>query len=211
MSYQLNITFDEEALQRVYAKGQAVTLARIADSTPPSSTTIAWLMNAPFNNNVISWDEAYQIYVNNSTLLKPGASIHLLGVTPGKLGGRYSFADGAFAVDPAGANPEGFELRNEQDGPVVLGLALKARVNGTDALAATSAFELRGGEARNVSPGTMLAIFLATYLDDGTVLRMIPTDALKLDLSAQGPMITIAYNTATDQFEQLPSARSADA
>lgn len=207
MSYQLNITFDEQGLRQVYHRGQAVTLARIADSTPPSSTTIAWLMNAPFNNNTINWEEAYQIYVTNSTPLKPGVNVNLNGVTPGKPGARYSFADGAFTVDPAGHNPDGFELRNDQDGPAALGLALKARVNGTDTLAATSVFELVGGEVRNVSPGTTLAIFLATYLDDGTVLRAVPASALMLDLSAQGSMISVAYNAATDLFELVPSAR----
>jgi len=206
MHYELNITFDQKGLQRVYDLGQAVALARSADSTPPSSTTIAWLMNMPFNSNQITWEEAYAFYVTTTTPLKPGININLNGVTPGKLGARYTLDNGSFSVDPAGTNPQGFEVVNHQDGPARFGLALKAWVNGTERIAATSVFELVSGEARNVTPGNTLAIFLATYLDDGTVLRMIPTNALTLDLSTQGPVISVAYNEATNSFELVQPA-----
>lgn len=205
MRYQINILFDPQSLEAIYNLGLGVTVVQNSDSTPTIPNPVAWQMFQPFESNTVAWDDDYAVYATDTPLIA-GAGIVPMAMTPGRTGWRYSFANGEFTTADGGNNPQGYEIVNAQDSPLRFGTTKAALVNGAEYVTATSIFAVAPGQSRNVTPQASISVFLSTYLNRGMVLRMVPINALLLQLSPGSPLAQIQYDPSTNGFILDPSA-----
>ncbi|MFL9841812.1 hypothetical protein ABS767_12620 [Sphingomonas sp. ST-64] len=197
MRYQLTLLFDQQSLEHIRNSGLSVTIVRDADIA--AGLAVAWQTFHPLPNNLVEWDDDDEVYGTFSQL-NPGAEIIPAATTHAVRGWRYTFGNGWFTATPGGSNPDGYELVNGTDAPVVLGLAKGAVVDGQHRVVPASAFFVPPGLSVRISPQSRVSAFLSTNINSGVVLGRAPMNAFSVELSPERPTARIRYDEATGGF-----------
>jgi hypothetical protein len=202
MLYQLDIKIDGIGLNTIYNSGQAVTLVKSVVSSPlvSGNLPIAWLEFQPFQDNLVHWIENYYVYATVTTL-QGGATIVMTSVssTPVQAGWTYTFANGQFSSAPGGASGV-FTVVNNMQGIINFGLAQYATVNNTSVFAPLNAVPVPYNESVTFTPVENVSIFLSSYLNNGTVISQVASNALAVTLTSQNPTANIGFNDSSNTF-----------
>jgi hypothetical protein len=214
MIFTLNISLPSAAVSTINGAGQKVTLAQevtaIAEtgSAVPKSdqvtgdqTPVAWLTFSPFENNTVGWSGALQFYAT-TTPLDPGAVLAINSRTAEQngiqLGSGYTFANGVFT--PATGVPGAYVVENQQADSFSFGLLAAATLNGTSATGPLDALPMLSNQDGFFYPPAAVYIFLSSASQNGTVLPVIPSGALELDLTSGSLDADVCFNDTTNEF-----------
>ncbi|MCP5113924.1 MAG: hypothetical protein GY953_24080, partial [bacterium] len=135
-TFQLDTQFTKTDLERFFASGSNVVVAKPTDGDDPN---VAWLVYQPLTDNTIIWEEKYGIYASTAEIVN-GAQLNQISQTefPAEDGRKYTLAPyGAFGPSGPGGTPNAFTATNEFDnlpkGLLTFGLFQDATINDTAA------------------------------------------------------------------------------
>lgn len=216
MTFSLTITLDQTAVSNINAAGQAITLAQsvtaIAESAADgissrdstAATAIAWLAFSPFEKNTVSWGGDLGLYAT-TTPLDPGSVLainsHTAEQNPIQLGFVYTFANNVFTS--AAGTGDAYVVDNQesqQQGAFSFGLLSTATVNSSPSTGPLDALPMLSNQDGFFYPPTAVYIFLSSASQNGTVLPVIPSGALELDLTSGSLDAEVCFNDTTNEF-----------
>lgn len=201
-NYKLNINFSDAALQTIYSAGQKLALVKTVEGD--SGEPVIWVATLPFENNVIEWENNYQLYASREEAIH-GATISKLSETEGITDLDFDFKDGIFQnAQPnrrVGANEYGIHNAMNAYASLTFGLAEAVRVNG----------ELQRGKPINaillpynhtavMSPVEKVQVFLANSIDDGVVQTKEFSNVINLTYSGNEVEKSIRYDETKGIF-----------
>lgn len=201
-NYKLNINFSDAALQTIYSAGQKLALVKTVEGD--SGEPVIWVATLPFENNVIEWENNYQLYASREEAIH-GATISKLSETEGITDLAFDFKDGIFQnAQPnrrVGANEYGIHNAMNAYASLTFGLAEAVRVNG----------ELQRGKPINaillpynhtavMSPVEKVQVFLANSIDDGVVQTKEFSNVINLTYSGNEVEKSIRYDETKGIF-----------
>lgn len=201
-NYKLNINFSDAALQTIYSAGQKLALVKTVEGD--SGEPVIWVAALPFENNVIEWENNYQLYASREEAIH-GATISKLSETEGITDLAFDFKDGIFQnAQPnrrVGANEYGIHNAMNAYASLTFGLAEAVRVNG----------ELQRGKPINaillpynhtavMSPVEKVQVFLANSIDDGVVQTKEFSNVINLTYSGNEVEKSIRYDETKGIF-----------
>lgn len=200
MIQQLNIQFSPSDLSQFLQSGQQVVLVRASNIPGPS---VAWLTFSPFQQNTITWEENYEIYVSN-TQLQPGAQITLNAAIPAQPNQRYVLQS-MFLQDAGPQNPPGepgsFQVVNQDFQMMAVGLAQSPQVNGAHAPASPiNVVQVFPQQLTVIMPENRVWIFAAAFLQSGTVISQLPGNALPVDFQSGTTSVNVQYDASRGGF-----------
>lgn len=158
----------------------------------------------PFENNVIEWENNYQLYASRQEAMH-GASISKLSETEGITNLAFDFKDGIFqnaqANKAVGSNQYGIHNAMDAYASLTFGLAEAVRVNG----------ELQNGKPINaillpynhtavMSPVEKVQVFLANDIDDGVVQTREFSNVIEVTYTGNESEKTIRYDETKGIF-----------
>ena len=202
MQYQLNISIDSAGLSQIYAANQAITIVKSVVTNPLSTGNlpIAWIQFQPLQENLVTWQESYNIYAT-TTALQAGATIVQTSVTgvPVQTGWTYLFSKGQFAGSQGG--PSGtFNMTNQQGGLFNFGLSQQAIVNNVPVMAPLNAIPVLNNEGASFTPEETISIFLSNAVNNGVVLSQVASNALVVTLTSQSASANIGFTDSNNTF-----------
>jgi hypothetical protein len=206
MQCTININIDSAGLQKIYGAGQYVTLVKSVQSMVEiprpagSGVTIAWITFKPFEKNIVSWNDNYYIYATTSELM-PGHLVTMNTLTdePVQLGWTYTFRHGQFSPAAKGT-ANAFTVVDMMNGVFGFGLAQRATVNNASTITPLSAISSLFNQQIFISPAREMFIFLSSVGSSGSVLYVIPDNALTLPLTGRGLTATAGFNDQNNTF-----------
>lgn len=200
--YKLNVAFSDAALQTIYAAGQKLAIVKNVEGD--SGNPVVWVSTLPFEDNVIEWENNYQLYASRQEAMH-GATISKLSETSGITGLEFDFQDGVFknaqSTKAVGSNQYGIHnVMNAYPG-LTFGLAEAVRVNG----------EMQSGKPINaillpynhtavMSPIEKVQVFLARDIDDGVVQTREFSNMISLEYSGNESEKSIRYDEVKGIF-----------
>lgn len=214
MQYQLSINIDSAGLANIYAANQYITIVKSVTANPLQSGNlpVAWISFQPFQSNIVTWVETYNIYATVSSL-QSGATIKQTSVTdvPVQTGMTYTLAEGSFSSASGGGSGV-FTCANQQAPMLNFGLSQEAVINGVTVNAPLNAVPILYDESASFTPIENVSIFLSNIVNNGVVLSQIASNALPVTLTSQTPTATIGFADASNTFflEQQKQRTQAD-
>lgn len=195
-TYKLNITFTDAALETIYAAGQKLAIVKHVEGD--SGSPVIWVSTLPFENNVIEWENNYQLYASRQEAMN-GATISKLSETTGITSLEFAFKEGFFqdaqTSKMVGSNEYGVHNAMDAYPSLTFGLAEAVRVNG----------ELQTGKPINaillpynhtavMSPIEKVQVFLANDIDDGVVQTREFSNAIEVTFRGNETEKSIRYD-----------------
>lgn len=200
--YKLNVTFSDAALQTIYAAGQKLAIVKNVEGD--GGDPVIWVATLPFENNVIEWENNYQLYASRQEAMH-GATISKLSETAGITSLEFDFKDGIFQnAQPSkavGSNQYGIHNAMDAYSSLTFGLAEAVRVNG----------EMQSGKPINavllpynhtavMSPVEKVQVFMARDIDDGVVQTREFSNMINLTYSGNESEKSIRYDETKGIF-----------
>lgn len=198
-SYKLTIQFKTKDVHIINESKQQITLVKEVHGS--NGSPVSWVTFSPFENNVITWEEEYGIYVS-ITEIKAGANIiKTSAVNPATSGVCYPFDTGAFKSPETGKHKENsYNIKNETSKKYTFGMAQSVIANGKKFDAnPLNAVPVLSHEPAEFTPIEKLQVFLHAEFDNGVIITHIDSKALSLDLTDKSTAI-IHYDQVSGQF-----------
>jgi hypothetical protein len=211
MQYSVDITIDENDLDKIYGANQSVTFVKSVNQFVGANVSsyddyccpVAWLAFQPLESNNVSWIENYYMYAS-TTVLQSGAAIKMNSQTTSavQIGWLYTFASGMFTgASSGGEEPDAFNLYNGMTTPQFnFGLAQHASVNNIQVFAPLNAVPVLYNQDAIFTPMETVSIFLSSCSANGTVIPIIPSNALTFTLTPQNPSANVGFNDNNNEF-----------
>jgi hypothetical protein len=204
MEYQLSTAFSAEDLNRFYATGTNVIVAKPNAGGMPN---VAWIVFRPFLGNVMTWEEQYGLYASNSDIVN-GAFLTQMSKTdyPALDGKIYSLnAAGFFGPPTSGGTALSYTVANDYNnlpkGYLTFGLYQDAVVNG----------EARNGNAVSATPvllnsTAVMRPFNTVYLwtqsqvKSNTVVTNVTSPMTEVRFGGTVSSVSLVYDATTGRF-----------
>lgn len=166
--------------------------------------SVIWVATLPFENNVIEWENNYQLYASRQEVLH-GATIAKMSETAGITSLEFEFKNGIFqnAQPSKAVGSNQYEIHNAMDAysSLTFGLAEAVRVNG----------EMQNGKPINAvllpynhtavkSPVEKIQVFMARDIDDGIVQTREYGNVISLTYSGNESEKFIRYDETQGIF-----------
>lgn len=202
MEFKLEMAFSNDQLSVIEETNTKVVVAKPTAGDTPN---VAWQAFDPLNDNTLTWEEQYGVYVSTSKLAN-GVKLEKLSSTgiPAADHKLYTLQESGAISDPANGGEAGsFSLLNsysKQD-YMTVGLYQDATVNGT-AIAgnAISAAGVLLASTAKMTPYTMLYIWLQSEVESNTVVTMVTSPMTPLKFGGPVTNIKTAYDTKSGKF-----------
>jgi len=200
--YKLNITFPDDALNTIYAAKQKLALVKSVEGD--SGEPVIWIATAPFENNVVEWNNEFQLYSSRQEA-KNGATIKKLSETKAIENHTFDFKDAVFqssqSEDKIGANKYGVHNSMSEYASLTFGLAASVSVNGKkEGGKPINAILLPYNHTAVMSPVEKVSVFLASDIDDGVVQTKGYSNMIQLIYSGNQTEKSIRYDTSKGMF-----------
>ena len=203
-TYQLNINFTNDQLQAIEDTASSVIIAK-----PPSNggSIVAWQSFSPLQNNTVTWDEEFGIYVSNSQVVN-GANLDQLSSVPigAAMDKLYTLQDSGIITGPdAGGEANSFSLLNQYSKQpyITVGLYQDATVNGTDIIgnAISAAPELLASTAV-ITPYTTVYVWLQSNVSSNSVVTTVTSPMSSSTFGGGVDDITLVYDSESGTFNE---------
>jgi hypothetical protein len=137
MSYTLKLVIDETSLNLIEKAKQKIVLAKQVDAEVPD---VAWIVFAPFQNNIVEWTDEFGLYASLVPSTPEGSLPNDTGITivssryPAQCGQAYSFSqDASFHEISESCQKDSLLIDNQMsvspDQILAFGLTQKATIN----------------------------------------------------------------------------------
>jgi hypothetical protein len=203
MWYRISFELDSRSLRSICHHGQYITLVKHTGSTAPVAGEVTWVSFAPLQRNSVMWEDRCTIYASK-TPLSAAAVIQALVTVPARTGQIYLLMGDAFHESGEGL-PGRYCVANAENEPIAFGLAQRASVNTIACDAPTNIVPLLAGGTATFSPSEEVSVFLAPFRTSGVLLREVPEQALRLQLSPASPEAFISFDLETNTFRHVSS------
>ena len=133
MQYSITVLFNNSDLPTLYEADLKLCMSKGTVTQPGSDpSSLIWIAADPFQSNVVTWEETYNLFVSNEEVMA-GAKIVQLGNTTGGIdvGLCYEYKKGVFG--PTGSAipvPNGFTVQNHGGASYMFGLSQSQVVDG---------------------------------------------------------------------------------
>lgn len=200
--YKLNISFPDDALNTIYAAKQKLALVKSVEGD--SGAPVIWIATAPFESNVVEWNNEFQLYSSRQEA-KNGATIRKLSETKAIENHTFDFKDAVFQSsqtdDKIGANKYGVHNSMNEYPSLTFGLAASVSVNGKkEGGKPINAILLPYNHTAVMSPVEKVSVFLASDIDDGVVQTKGYSNMIQLIYSGNQVEKSIRYDTSKGMF-----------
>lgn len=211
-SYALSTAFTQADLDRFYASGTNVVVAKPTGGSTPN---VAWIVYRPLINNSLSWEENYGIYASNVDIIN-GATLSQMSATPypAVSGMLYSMSASGGIIGPnSGGSPNAYAIVNGYNnlstkGYLTVGLYQNATVDGASVVGnAVSAAPVIFNSTATMLPFTTVYLWLQSQVISNTVVTNVTSPMTIVSLSATSPSAALTYNPTTGLF--VPSTGGA--
>jgi hypothetical protein len=212
-TYSLEMSFTQADLDRFYATGTNIVIAKPNDGGQPN---VAWVVYRPQIGNTVTWEENYGIYISNTDIVN-GTRLTQWSTTPypavaAKL---YTLSPAGGIVGPsAGGSPGSYTLDNEYNnlpkGDWTVGLFQDAVVNGETLKGnAVSAAPVLYQSTATMTPYTTVYLWTQSQVISSTVVTSVTSAMTKVEFGGSVTMMSLQYDSSTGTFIPAPQAREA--
>ena len=212
-TFSLALSFTQTDLDRFYATGTNVVIAKPNDGGAPN---VAWLVCRPLIGNHISWEELYGIYASNSDVVN-GAALTQISSTsfPAVADKLYTMTPSGYVAGPAnGGSPGSYSLDNEYNnlpkGYLTVGLYQNATVDTLPIAGnAVSAAPVLYGSTATMTPYTTVYVWMQSQVRSNTVVTTVTSAMTQVTFGGDTPDVALQYNPSTGTFIPAPQAKEA--
>ncbi|WP_410671654.1 hypothetical protein [Amycolatopsis sp. cmx-4-68] len=205
VSFNLNTAFTEQDLQRFFASGSNVVVAKPNGGGAPN---VAWLVYRPLINNTITWEEQYGIYASNTDIARGGAVLNQISKSefPAVGGKTYSLNPaGSFTAPQSGGGARGsYYAVNEYDNDkkyLTFGLYQNATVNGDPAMGnAVSAAPVLYLSTAEMTPFTTVYLWIQSQVVSNTVITTVTSPMSHATFGGSVTSVSLDYDPSTGTF-----------
>jgi hypothetical protein len=216
-TYNLKTTFTQVDLERFYATGTNVVIAKPTEGTQPN---VAWVVYRPLRLNTINWEEQYGIYASNSEM-QNGAN--LIQLTPNEpypavFEKLYTLNSAGNMIGPKeGGTKNAYTVVNEYDnrsgpagpgkGYMIMGLFQNANVDGQSVEGnAVSAAPVLYKSTAVMTPFTTVYLWTQSQIKGNTVVTNVTSAMTKVVFGGRVSSVDLQYDSDTGTF--IPIANS---
>lgn len=205
-TYTLHIAFTDAQLQRLYATGANVIIAKPG----PGSPYVSWQVFSPLRNNTLSWQEAYGIYIADAPICDGAGLVPVAGVPSGAVMDRLYTLDKKGNISGPGTDglPGAFALLNNWRrgrGCLTTGLFQNALVNGREVTGnAVSAVPVLFQNTAVIRPAPTLRLWLQSGVVSNMVITQVESPVTTLTFGESRERLTVAYDADAGVF--IPAA-----
>lgn len=208
MTFTLQTFFQQEDLNRFYATGTNVVVAKPAASG--GAPNVAWIVYRPLLSNSISWEENYGIYASNSDIIGGAVLSQISTVpSPAPIGKLYTFSPiGVFSSPgPGGQDPAGFTVVNSYNnlpkGYLTMGLYQDANVDGQLLQGnAVSAAPVIYNSTAVIIPYTIVYIWTQSQVKSNTVVTTVTSQMTMVKFGGTTSSVSLSYDSTSGKFIQ---------
>jgi hypothetical protein len=209
-TYNLSTTFSNADLERFYATGTNVVVAKPTEGGQPN---VAWVVYRPLPLNKINWEEEYGIYATNSEL-QNGATLTQVSQTPypAIFEKSYTLSPAGVMVGPNdGGTPNAYtavnEFNNLPKGYMVIGLYQAANVDGKAIKGnAVSAAPVIYQSTATMTPFNTVYLWTQSQVKGNTVITTVTSPMTKVVLGGGVSSVALQYDSSTGKF--IPTGSS---
>ncbi len=200
--YTLNINFTSDQLDAIYNTGSNIIIAKPSGGDSPN---VAWQSFSPLQNNTLTWEEQYGIYVSNSSV-EHGATLDQLSSTSigAAMNKLYTLeASGVIDGPDNGGAANSFALLNSYDNQdyMTVGLFQDATVNGTQIMGnATSAAPTLLASTAIMTPYTTVYVWIQSQVESNSVVTTVTSPMTELVFGGGVNTLTVQYDSDSGQF-----------
>jgi len=201
-NYQLDVAFTNEQLETLFATGSNVIIGKKSVAGLPN---VAWQVFRPFQNNVISWEDEYGIYVSpveikNGEKLFQASTVNIGAVT----GQLYTLEPSAVISGPISSGQQGaYALLNKYSykSYMTVGLFQNAVVNFTDGgKNCISANSVLLNSTAIMEPFTTVYIWIQANLVSNSIVTTITSVVTELKFDNSVTTLSVKYESSTGKF-----------
>lgn len=203
-TYTLSTLFSEQDLERFYASGTNIVIAKPSEGGSPN---VAWVVYRPLVNNAVEWDEDYGIYASN-TDIQNGAKIKQMSATlcPAAIETLYTVnPSGYFNAPVSGGTPNSYSATNLYNnlpkGFLTIGLTQNATVDGNVLMGnVTSAALVQYNYTAVMTPYTTIYIWAQSHVKSSTVVTKVMSPMTKVQFGDGVSAVKLAYQASSGTF-----------
>jgi hypothetical protein len=205
VNFELSIAIDPAGLAQINSAYQYVTITRAVNAFAASAAalnnasalpySVAWLAFTPYQNNVVTWTDACNLYASTTTGTVNTVITVNSATTAALAGQSWTFQNGQFVLPVAGSG-SAYSVTNAAANGLSFGLLAAAVVNGTSINAPMNLQPALLNETAQFTPSETVSIFLSSVSAAGTVIPNV--SGLTVTLSAG--TTNIGFNDSTNQF-----------
>jgi hypothetical protein len=208
-SFSVSMAFNQQDLERFYATGTNVVIAKPTGGGTPN---VAWVVYRPLMSNTVSWTENYGIYVSNAEV-QNGATLVQMSATPYPAVASMLYtltASGSILGPTSGGTQNSYTIINAYNnlpkGYLTMGLFQSANVNGTEVLGgAVSAAPVIYNSSATMTPFTIVYVWTQSQVLSNTVVTNVTSPMTQLQLSATNNTANLLYNASSGTFIPVSS------
>jgi hypothetical protein len=214
-TYDLNTSFGQADLERFYASGTNIVVAKPTGGGMPD---VAWVVYRPLAKNNIKWNEEYGIYAS-TTDIQNGASIQKMSSTgiPASIGKMYDFGpSGYFGPPTSGGIENAYSVYNGYDnlsgkGYLTIGLTQDANVDGGDVPGnVTSAAAVLYNSKASMTPYTTVYIWTQSQIKSNTVVTNVTSEMTQINFGGGTSTVDLVYDASSWKFLPADGKKLAD-
>jgi len=207
-TYNLSTAFTQQDLERFYASGTNIVVAKPTGGGTPN---VAWIVYRPLIGNNLSWTDDFGIYASNVDVVN-GATLTQMSATPypAVAGQLYTMSPTGAIIGPnSGGTPNAYAINNSYNnlpkGYLTMGLFQNATVDGSSVVGnAVSAAPVIYNSTATMIPYTTIYLWTQSQVVSNTVVTNVTSPMTQVRLSAEQPSAALVYDPATGTF--LPAA-----
>lgn len=203
-SFSISTTFTQQDLERFYASGSNVIVAKPTGGSQPN---VAWVVYRPLINNTLSWEENYGIYASNADV-QNGARLSQMSSTPFPAVPSMLYTmqpSGSITGPNSGGSPNTYSILNSYNnlpkGFITMGLYQNASLDGSPIKGnAVSAAPVIYNSTANMTPLTTVYLWLQSQVLSNTVVTTVTSPMTRVTLSGSSPVAALQYNADSGTF-----------
>lgn len=207
--HTLTLTFTDDQLKNLDARGLQVVLLQGTAAAQP--LPVAWIVFAPFPNNIVTWQDAYGLYAASGSV-QQGSVLDALDSTPRTAENwAYAFtADGYLQAQPATPPPHTYQVVNncQKESRFVFGLTQDVTV---DEQLMPGAFVSATAVGPNMTislvPPAQYGLVLAWGVQPGQLLTPALQPVTQFTFPSGQTALSMLYNDTTGLFEPAASTQ----
>jgi len=197
-SYKLNINILSSDVKDINLAIQKITIMKyVCDDR---GARVAWVSFFPFEQNEVSWESEYGVYVSSSMVQNGAQILRTSTVNPATDNTVYPFENCTFSKPEGGGKINGYSILNKNSQSYTFGLTQSVIVNGDKITASPlNAVTVLAQQKASFTPIEKIKIFLKANFNNGMVISNITSKALILDFT-ETPNLSIRYDGSIGQF-----------
>ncbi|WP_438018264.1 hypothetical protein WMF18_03920 [Sorangium sp. So ce315] len=207
-NFELNTTFTQDDLSRLYASGSNVIVAKPNVGGTPN---VAWIVYRPLIDNQMTWEENYGIYASNIDIYN-GAQLTQMSKTefPARDGKIYTFGAAGFFGPPSPGGTKGsYTAVNQYDnlpkGYLTFGLFQDATVDGTLMRgSAVSAAAVIYNSTATMKPDTTIYLWIQSQVKSNSVVTNVTSPMTEVVFGGSVTTVSLVYDASSGQFMTAP-------